>query len=258
MLGARASRICGENRRAQAKAKPKSSPTVATYLLNQDQIIQQWKRFSTKMISILAYITMKEVQMPAILGKAFNTLFQQAKSLPETSNEPSSSSRRQESVYRMIGREAVGSQLPPGKGFAEMTASMCEHPDQRMLRQGNSYLTWWQCNCCASRWRRFEPNSHIQEWPTEDDLVTFGEHQGKTHKQVYVYHREYCVWACRTVKEDFENCDIRVVALANYIRACVRNDDVDATFPDNIIEESDISDLSMEEDEEAQEDADNL
>ena len=88
--------------------------------------------------------------------------------------------------------------------------------------------------------------------------MTFGEHQGKTHKQVYVYHREYCVWACRTVKEDFENCDIRVVALANYIRACVRNDDVDATFPDNIIEESDISDLSMEEDEEAQEDADSL
>ena len=88
--------------------------------------------------------------------------------------------------------------------------------------------------------------------------MTFGEHQGKTHKQVSENHREYCVWACRTVKDDFENCDIRVVALANYTRQLQRNDNPDATFPDNIIEESDISDLSMEEDEEAQEDADNL
>ena len=254
MLGARASRICGENRRTGAKAAPKKKEKAAAHL-TIEQIHHQWQRFSTKMLSILTYVSMMQVQMPAILGKSFKTMFEQAKRLPR--DAPASSSHSSQNVFRMIGPEAVGKLLRRGQTLTEIDPNECTHPDHRMLRRGNSHEKWWQCNLCASRWLRFTPASQVQEQPQDEDVLTFGKYAGKTHLQVYTEHQPYCQWAIQTATEDRENADIRLINLANYCLISVgnppkpsrKNNPADhytkAAFPDNDESEFTASDMEM-------------
>ena len=133
----------------------------------------------------------------------------------------------------MIGNEAVGKQLRQGAGLTEKPADQCNHPEQRMYRRGNRHGIWWHCNLCLSRWERFQPASHVQDMPKDDDTVSFGKHQGKTHKQVYEEAPQYCHWACQTAEEDFDNADMRLIALANYTRKRQMNEAEGPQFPDN-------------------------
>ena len=168
------------------------------------------------MLSILTYVSMMQVQMPAILGKSFKTMFEQAKRLQR--DAPASSSHSSQNVFRMIGPEAVGKLLRRGQTLTEIDPNECSHPEHRMTRRGNRHETWWQCNLCASRWLRFTPATQVPQEPEDEDVLTFGKFAGKTHLQVFTEHQQYCKWALRTAKEDLENSDIRLIALANYCK----------------------------------------
>ena len=81
----------------------------------------------------------------------------------------------------------------------ESTPQLCQHPYTSMKARGNRDQKWWTCVLCQSRWERM-PMTIPTGYPTDDDPVTFGRHQGSTFLQIYQSHRDYAEWVLRTIE----------------------------------------------------------
>jgi len=136
-----------------------------------------------------------------LLGQpVYNALFQ-AKQYTIATPPPSK--------LRFLKGQVVGKQLPPGEGKADkvkasMDPAICLHPEEEMIPRGNKLNKWWTCRKCLSRWERMDT---VEVTATSGqvshlDLMTFGKYTGDTFQSVAQNHREYCIWAQRTVEED--------------------------------------------------------
>ena len=148
--------------------------------LSSWQRMARWKNIVLKLLMVFRVYEVQE-KAKIVLGKdTYNKIFQQVKDNP--------AAQKQE-IYRIVGEEIVGRQLPRGEGKeaekATQQPALCQHAN--LVRRGNRTDKWWTCKDCVSRWERrsmkdVEPTSTSLQ---DTDLVTFGKHLGGTYLQVY-------------------------------------------------------------------------
>ena len=79
-------------------------------------------------------------------------------------------------------------------------------------------LAWWTCTQCKTRWKRhFLSEATSTSTPQDNDLVQFGQHQGRTYQEIHEEFPQYATWVVMTSEQDVE-ASPGLLHLATYLK----------------------------------------
>ena len=87
---------------------------------------------------------------------------------------------------------------------------------QEQQKEGG--LKYWACQLCKTRWLRLSVNEVASNTtPLDGDLVQFGQHQGRTYKEILEEFPQYAVWVVMTSEQEAE-ASPGLLHLAKYLK----------------------------------------
>ena len=205
-----------------------------------EQRIAAWRRFAYKFLIILQYLNTK-ARVALVLGKeTFERAFLSAKKTIENKKG------EQKEINRVIKGEVVGKELPTkGEGVPKMDPAMCPRPESEMVRKSNARkdgkgLVWWTCAQCKTRWERFtlEDAARNKE-PKDNDVVTFGKHQGRTYLDIRENFPDYSNWVMMTYETENFAAGVGLAHLAKYLQLKIEKEAAEVAADQNFPETDD-------------------
>ena len=225
-MSQRASRILQQD---GPRRSTTSSGAARTRMIPPARLVHMWRRLTILLRAYLQFVQVKNFLITMMPMETINPSMSddEYEKIPVPGDPPQKKEKSKpwriihfQGIAYVVGKEMTAGSGVKDQGKRTHDPLICQHPSDKMFaRGGRGDQKWWTCAACGARWER-TPLSHYEVHSSAQsngrDLVTFGQHAGKSYDTVYANHPSYCNWILQTA-ETGDDKSPQLVKFARYL-----------------------------------------